>query len=81
MTAESGKDGVVTFTGLAFGEYTITESKTPEGYIPAKEISVEIKGNENPLTIQLEDVVNRHTKLTVTKFAEDEKTALPGAEL
>lgn len=80
MTAESGKDGVVTFTGLAFGEYTITESKTPEGYIPAKEISVEIKGNENPLTIQLEDVVNRHTKLTVTKFAEDEKTALPGAE-
>lgn len=51
MTAESGKDGVVTFTGLAFGEYTITESKTPEGYIPAKEISVEIKGNENPLTI------------------------------
>lgn len=76
----SGKDGVVTFTGLAFGEYTITESKTPEGYIPAKEISVEIKGNENPLTIQLEDVVNRHTKLTVTKFAEDEKTALPGAE-
>ena len=76
----SGQDGVVTFTGLAFGEYTITESKTPEGYIPAKEISVEIKGNENPLTIQLEDVVNRHTKLTVTKFAEDEKTALPGAE-
>lgn len=80
MTAESGKDGVVTFTGLAFGEYTITESKTPEGYIPAKEISVEIKGNENPLTIQLEDVVNRHTKLTVTKFAEDGETKLPGAE-
>lgn len=78
--ATSGQDGVVTFTGLAFGEYTITESKTPEGYIPAKEISVEIKGNENPLTIQLEDVVNRHTKLTVTKFAEDGKTKLPGAK-
>lgn len=76
----SGKDGVVTFEGIAFGTYTITESKTPEGYIPAKEISVEIKGNENPLTIQLEDVVNRHTKLTVTKFAEDGKTALPGAK-
>lgn len=80
MTAESGPNGVVTFEGLAFGEYTITESKTPEGYIPAKEISVEIKDNENPLTIQLEDVVNRHTKLTVTKFAEDGKTKLPGAE-
>ena len=79
-TAESGQDGVVTFEGLTFGTYTITESKTPEGYIPAKEISVEIKGNENPLTIQLEDVVNRHTKLTVTKFAEDGNTKLPGAE-
>ena len=78
--ATSGPDGVVTFEGLAFGTYTITESKTPEGYIPAKEISVEIKGNENPLTIQLEDVVNRHTKLTVTKFAEDGNTKLPGAE-
>lgn len=80
MTAESGPNGVVTFEGIAFGTYTITESKTPEGYIPAKEISVEIKGNENPLTIQLEDVVNRHTKLTVTKFAEDGRTALPGAK-
>lgn len=79
-TAESGQDGVVTFEGLTFGTYTITESKTPEGYIPAKEISVEIKGNENSLTIQLEDVVNRHTKLTVTKFAEDGNTKLPGAE-
>ena len=80
MTAESGPNGVVSFEGLAFGTYTITESKTPEGYIPAKEISVEIKGNENPLTIQLGDVVNRHTKLTVTKFAEDGNTKLPGAE-
>ncbi|MDD6839628.1 MAG: SpaA isopeptide-forming pilin-related protein [Clostridiales bacterium] len=79
-TAESGPNGVVSFEGLAFGTYTITESKTPEGYIPAKEISVEIKGNENPLTIQLGDVVNRHTKLTVTKFAEDGNTKLPGAE-
>ena len=35
MTAESGPNGVVSFEGLAFGTYTITESKTPEGYIPA----------------------------------------------
>lgn len=81
MTAESGKDGVVTFEGLHFGKYTITETKAPQGYVPAGSINVEVKGDgSNGSVIQVGDVINKRTKLTVTKFAEDGETKLPGAE-
>lgn len=81
MTAESGKDGVVTFTGLAFGEYTITEVEAPQGYVKAAPIKVTIDGSDSAeRVIQLEPIENKHTKLIVTKFAEDGKTALPGAK-
>ena len=81
MTAESGQDGVVTFTGLAFGEYTITEVEAPQGYVKAAPIKVTIDGSDSAeRVIQLEPIENKHTKLIVTKFAEDGKTALPGAE-
>ena len=81
MTAESGQDGVVTFEGLHFGKYTITETKAPQGYIPAGAIDVEIKGDGNEgSVIQVGDVINSRTRLIVTKFAEDGNTKLPGAE-
>ena len=81
MTAESGKDGVVTFEGLHFGKYTITETKAPQGYVPAGSINVEVKGDgSNGSVIQVGDVINKRTKLTVTRFAEDGETKLPGAE-
>lgn len=77
----SGQDGVVTFTGLAFGEYTITEVEAPQGYVKAAPIKVTIDGSDSAeRVIQLEPIENKHTKLIVTKFAEDGKTALPGAE-
>ena len=81
MTAESGKEGVVTFTGLAFGEYTITEVEAPQGYVKAAPIKVTIDGSDSAeRVIQLEPIENKHTKLIVTKFAEDGNTELPGAE-
>lgn len=77
----SGKDGVVKFEGLPFGRYTIAETKAPQGYVPAGSINVEVKGDgSNGSVIQVGDVINKRTKLTVTKFAEDGKTKLPGAE-
>ncbi|MGN0770766.1 MAG: SpaA isopeptide-forming pilin-related protein [Christensenellales bacterium] len=80
-TAESGQEGVVTFEGLHFGKYTITETKAPQGYIPAGAIDVEIKGDGNEgSVIQVGDVINSRTRLIVTKFAEDGNTKLPGAE-
>lgn len=77
----SGRDGVVKFEGLPFGRYTIAETKAPQGYVPAGSINVEVKGDgSNGSVIQVGDVINKRTKLTVTKFAEDGKTALPGAK-
>ena len=77
----SGQDGVVTFTGLAFGEYTITEVEAPQGYVKAATIKVTIDGSDSAeRVIQLEPIENKHTKLIVTKFAEDGETKLPGAE-
>lgn len=77
----SGQDGVVKFEGLPFGRYTIAETKAPQGYVPAGSINVEVKGDgSNGSVIQVGDVISKRTKLTVTKFAEDEKTALPGAK-
>ena len=71
----------MTFEGLHFGKYTITETKAPQGYVPAGSINVEVKGDSsNGSVIQVGDVINKRTKLTVTKFAEDGKTALPGAK-
>ena len=81
MTAESGPNGVVTFEGIAFGEYTITEVEAPQGYVKAAPIKVTIDGSDSAeRVIQLEPIENKHTKLTVTKFAEDGQMALPGAE-
>ena len=77
----SGQDGVVKFEGLPFGRYTIAETKAPQGYVPAGSINVEVKGDgSNGSVIQVGDVINKRTKLTVTKFAEDGRTALPGAK-
>lgn len=77
----SGQDGVVKFEGLPFGRYTIAETKAPQGYVPAGSINVEVKGDgSNGSVIQVGDVINKRTKLTVTKFAEDGKTKLPGAK-
>lgn len=79
--ATSGQDGVVKFEGLPFGKYTIAETKAPQGYVPAGSINVEVKGDgSNGSVIQVGDVINKRTKLTVTKFAEDGTTKLPGAE-
>lgn len=81
ITKSSDGAGVVKFEGLPFGRYTIAETKAPQGYVPAGSINVEVKGDgSNGSVIQVGDVINKRTKLTVTKFAEDGKTALPGAE-
>lgn len=81
ITKSSDGAGVVKFEGLPFGKYTIAETKAPQGYVPAGSINVEVKGDgSNGSVIQVGDVINKRTKLTVTKFAEDGKTKLPGAE-
>jgi uncharacterized surface anchored protein len=85
MTAESGKDGVVTFTGLAFGEYTITEVEAPQGYVKAKPINVTIdeKNTVGAYTpnqaVDGGTITNEHTVLTVLKIDDADKKPLAGA--
>lgn len=85
MTAESGKDGVVTFTGLAFGEYTITEVEAPQGYVKAKPINVTIdeKNTVGAYTpnqaVDGGTITNEHTVLTVLKIDNADKKPLAGA--
>ena len=85
MTAESGKDGVVTFTGLAFGEYTITEVEAPRGYVKAAPIKVTIdeKNTVGAYTpnqaVDGGTITNEHTVLTVLKIDDADKKPLAGA--
>lgn len=45
ITATVGDDGILTFTGLDKGTYTLTETTTPTGYNTIDPINFEIKGD------------------------------------
>lgn len=85
MTAESGPNGVVTFEGLAFGEYTITEVEAPQGYVKAKPINVTIdeKNTVGAYTpnqaVDGGTITNEHTVLTVLKIDDADRKPLAGA--
>lgn len=85
MTAESGPNGVVTFEGLAFGEYTITEVEAPQGYVKAKPINVTIdeKNTVGAYTpnqaVDGGTITNEHTVLMVLKIDDADKKPLAGA--
>lgn len=85
MTAESGPNGVVTFEGLAFGEYTITEVEAPQGYVKAAPIKVTIdeKNTVGAYTpnqaVDGGTIINEHTVLTVLKIDDADRKPLAGA--
>lgn len=65
----SNKDGVVEFKNIPLGEYTIKESKAPEGYeLNNKEFKVEVK--ENGTTIS-KDISGNDLKVENTKTPEN----------
>lgn len=85
QTAVTGVDGIATFTGLPFGEYTITETIAPEGYALADPITVKIDGSNTPAeysvgqTVDGGTVNDTHTKLIVYKVDDrDENKGLAG---
>ena len=75
-------DGIATFTDLPFGEYTISETKAPDGYALANDITVRIDGSNTPAVYQPGQVVDggtvkdTRTKLTVLKV--DDKDGSKG---
>ncbi|MGN0628691.1 MAG: collagen binding domain-containing protein [Oscillospiraceae bacterium] len=81
----SGPDGIVKFSDLPFGNYTVTEIKAPDGYALAKSFYVEINEKntyvdyEYGQTVEYGKVYDSRTKLTVLKVDDhDESVGLPG---
>lgn len=81
-TALSDENGKVQFKNVEYGEYTIKETKSPEGYLPSNEV---LTGNitKNGVTVKANPESISNTKIRgnieFTKLGEDKK-ALPGAE-
>lgn len=48
VKAEVGEDGVLRFVGLGAGTYTITETKTPEGYNTIDPVTIKIDFTADP---------------------------------
>ncbi|MEG1255560.1 SpaA isopeptide-forming pilin-related protein [Clostridium sp.] len=59
-TAVSGKDGVVTFNDVDYGNYTIKETEAPKGYILSEE---KLEVNVNSVESQTFTVKNKEEKL------------------
>lgn len=59
-TVESDENGLVQFTNILAGDYTIRETKAPFGYVPITGViaSVTITEAEHGTTIQLDEVTN-----------------------
>jgi len=81
-TATSGSDGVVSFTNVAYGTYTIRETTAPEGYLLSSDVlnaSILIDGatiDATPSSIT-NDVITGD--IQITKVDEDSLDPLSGA--
>ena len=84
QTAVSGPDGIAVFTDLPFGEYTITETKAPDGYALAKPITVIIDGSNTPAVYSVGQSVDggtiKDTHTTLTVYKVDDKDESKGLE-
>jgi len=78
-TSASGEDGVVLFENLVYGEYTIKETKVPEGYLAAEgDVKVFVDKDGELYTYE---VVNNRIKGVIVITKTDMKgKLLPGAE-
>ena len=87
LTATSGADGYVTFSGLPFGSYTVTETKAPSGYALSPAVTVKVDGSNTPAvyaagqTVNGDTVKDTHTRLTVLKVDDaNQNKGLPGTK-
>ena len=50
------KDGVLLFSNLKIGKYTLTETKAPNGYLlPEKSIEIEVTNQSNTIELEIEN--------------------------
>ncbi len=79
-TAETDDDGVFLFKDIAYGKYLVKELVSLPGYVLLKDpLPVEI--TENGEVIDLEEIVNEHTKVQISKQDMTTGKELPGAKL
>lgn len=73
------KDGNASVNGLPLGKYTVTETTTPEGIIPAEAQTVEFTQTKNDVeTAEYETTAEFFNKVTKTTF---KKTDVAGEEV
>ena len=79
--AISGVDGVVRFTNLEKGTYTLTETKAPAGYQLAKNPTqtVTVPGATQALVFENEKIPEKLHEITATKVDAKDKKPLRGA--
>lgn len=82
MTALSGDDGVVVFTNVPYGDYTVRETAPAPGYFGSSDeltASITVDGSTvttTPAFIQDEEYLS---SVRILKFAEDSVTPVSGA--
>lgn len=78
----SGQDGVVGISGLAPGDYTLTETQAPEGFLRNTEVisfTVPLSAPGQPTVITLPDYFN-YTQSAVLQKSDENGSALEDAE-
>lgn len=77
-TVESDENGLVQFTNILAGEFTIRETKAPFGYVPITGViaSVTITEAEHGTTIQLDEVMNVLIQTTI-EFVKNNENNQP----
>ncbi len=77
-TLTTGKDGTLLFSGLAYGEYTLTETEAPAGYVKdATEWPIKIGIGEGEQLEWVQEVANTPVgSLEITKIDIDTKKHL-----
>ena len=81
-TATSGADGVVLFSDIDYGDYTIVETAAPFGYTRSDTVhNVSVVTDGATITLTSPDFTNPLLNASITFNKEDpEGSALPGAE-
>ncbi len=80
MTVLSENDGTFAFADVPYGKYLVKELETLPGYVLlAEPFPVEI--TEDGQAVELSDLVNEHTKVSISKQSITGTDELPGAAL
>lgn len=82
QTATTGENGIATFSNVPFGNYTVKETKAPDGYLlnpTEKAVAVDNSTYQNEEALSVSFADEKAGTVTVTKKDADTLKTLPGA--